>query len=125
MSLSRTSEDPLGPPKTVTRTPAELDNDHEPDETCEDYDNDQPIELKVKAILSGKAEGGMRGMPSEYLDVPVLNRQLSNLAREDERFIGHRNSLVLIRRHQAEEARVNQKLQNVKDSLLFVRVKRA
>ena len=144
------SEDPVAPPNTerpsgassarhsAPRSPpgeAEIAADPEDDE------EDQPIELKVRAKFSRLPSAPSLFPPSDYLDVPTqqshstpsspggtrhtiaISRQLSNLAAEETHFQTHRDSVILTKRHKHDEERTNQQLMNSHDSIILTRPK--
>ena len=139
LSTSHTprTEDPLSPPNTERPSGASSAKDSAPQSPpagTQDDEGDEPVELKVRAIISRPSTPYPRRSASEHLDLPVpqsyltaymhnnklIARQLSNL--EDVHLKTHRDSTELLHRRENEE-KMNQHLTQARNSVALAHSK--
>lgn len=107
----------------------------------EEDEEDQPIELKVKATFSRPPSTRTPSPAIDYLSLPaqetrstpsspggkrhakMISRQLSNLAAEETHFKSHRDSVELMIDHKQDEEKINHALMNAHDSVILARSK--
>ena len=146
------TDEPFAPPNTERpsgASSAKHSMNHSPQAggsdtlDADDDEDEQPLELKVKATLSRPPSAppqNYRKPSADYLSLPIqqsrstpsspsgtrhtkaISRQLSNLPASETHFQTHRDSVILSHLRQTE-GRMNQHLMNSRDSVVLTRSK--